>query len=317
MSRIAPIVFSVAALACGGAGGSSAIIDPPAPVVTSVMIASNALSLVPGASTRLSAEARDANGASIAGTTIMWATSAPTVATVSSDGTVTAVDGGTAAITASAGGKSASVTATVDYVYDLATRGVPKLITSDYIDLAKISRISRFRSGIGHDYSDDAERCRSMKHYFQPSFDLDWGSIIVSAPAPGTIADVQAEMTSGEQVRITPSAYPAVTIIVFHVRRDAGIAVGTIVAAGQRLGTHVGGQTMSDVAIRVRTIEGMRYVSYFDAMSDAVFERYVARGISSREALIISARDRDASALTCDGEQFQGSGSLANWVDLP
>lgn len=35
-------------------------------------------------------------------------------------------------------------------------RGVPRIVTHDYIELA---RITRFRSGFGHDYSDVVERC--------------------------------------------------------------------------------------------------------------------------------------------------------------
>lgn len=45
-----------------------------------------------------------------------------------------------------------------------------KFITTDYIELDKIDRVSKFRSGIGHDYRDDAESCRSMKHYFSYRF---------------------------------------------------------------------------------------------------------------------------------------------------
>jgi hypothetical protein len=58
----------------------------------------------------------------------------------------------------------------------------------------------------------------------------------------GTIAEIQGETTFGEQIRVTPSVFPAVTIIVFHVRHDANIGIGSVVAAGQRLGTHIGTQ---------------------------------------------------------------------------
>jgi hypothetical protein len=73
---------------------------------------------------------------------------------------------------------------------------------------------------------------------------------------------------------------------------------------------------MSDIAIRVSTPRGLRFVSYFDAMSDSLFQRYAARGVASRSAMIIGAAERDANALTCSGEQFQSAGTLTNWVDL-
>ena len=47
-------------------------------------------------------------------------------------------------------------------------KNVPKFITADFIDLSGVTSISKFRSGAGHDYSDSDEKCRSMKHYFQP-----------------------------------------------------------------------------------------------------------------------------------------------------
>ena len=42
---------------------------------------------------------------------------------------------------------------------------IPQFVTHDYIDLDKITYITKFRSGSGHDYSDDYESCRNMKHY--------------------------------------------------------------------------------------------------------------------------------------------------------
>src|SRR5688572_19041243 len=56
----------------------------------------------------------------------------------------------------------------LETVWDVDTRGVPRLATADYIDLSKIRRVSFFRSSVGHDASDDFESCRSMKHYFMP-----------------------------------------------------------------------------------------------------------------------------------------------------
>ena len=54
-------------------------------------------------------------------------------------------------------------------VWDIDNNGVPQFVNTNYMDIEKIYRFSRFRSSVGHDYSDAFEECRSMKHYFQLS----------------------------------------------------------------------------------------------------------------------------------------------------
>ena len=69
--------------------------------------------LVVGQTSRLSARLRDASGATITGRMISWSSNRSTVATVSSDGLVTAVAAGTATITATSEGRSGSATVNV------------------------------------------------------------------------------------------------------------------------------------------------------------------------------------------------------------
>ncbi|MBM3777248.1 MAG: M23 family metallopeptidase [Acidimicrobiia bacterium] len=199
--------------------------------------------------------------------------------------------------------------------YDLDRLGAPLFATADYIELDAIARVSRFRSGVGHSYTDDAEACRSMKHYFQPRTEVNWGAVRVFAPAAGRVLSVETERTGGMQVRIRPQAEPAFVVILFHVVVE-GIAAGDVVRAGQSIGRHVGSQTMSDVAVGVATPVGYRLVSWFDVVSDQVFARYRARGLASRGDAIISRVDRDASPLRCSGESFTDGGVLENWVAL-
>lgn len=40
----------------------------------------------------------------------------------------------------------------------------PKFIQADFVELDKVYVISKFRSGVGHDFSLGDEKCRSMKH---------------------------------------------------------------------------------------------------------------------------------------------------------
>jgi hypothetical protein len=202
--------------------------------------------------------------------------------------------------------------------YDIKSNGIPQFVQSDYIESAKIERISRFRSGAGHDYSDDFESCRSMKHYFQPSNNVNWASIQIRSPVAGTVSRLDQERSagSGTQIRIKSSDFPAFYFILFHVQTNNPVSVGAFLSAGQLLGTHVGMQTSSDIAVGVNTPTGWKLISYFEVMTDSLFAMYQSRGMNSRTNAIISKEARDGDPLTCIGEAFQGPGTLPNWVTL-
>ena len=199
--------------------------------------------------------------------------------------------------------------------YDVDGHGIPKFVGIDYIELSQIYRISKFRSSEGHNYSDEFESCRSMKHYFNPKGGVDWGSIKVFAPVSGTVSRMFVEW-AGTQVQIRSSKYPAFFFIIFHINLANPLTVGDTVRAGQQLGTHIGSQTMSDIAVGVNTPGGWKLVSYFDTMTDSLFQSYKARGVSARSDLIISKAARDADSLSCNGETFTTSGTIGNWVNL-
>jgi hypothetical protein len=200
--------------------------------------------------------------------------------------------------------------------YDLEAKGIPKFATADYIELSRIFKVSTFRSGIGHDYADAFEQCRSMKHYYQPPFgNNQWGTIKIYSPINGSIAKLDPEW-AGTQVHITSDEYPDFTIVLFHVKVDPGFKVGDKVTAAQLLGTHIGTQTSSDIAVRVNTTKGFKLISWFNIMKDDLFQKYKDRGVTSRTQLILSKEARDADPLNCTGEAFGKAGSLTNWVEL-
>jgi uncharacterized delta-60 repeat protein len=100
MKRLALInaaLISLTLTACGG-GASS-----PAVTIASIELTPSSASLKVGATTTLSATARDAQGQAVPNTTFNWKSSADTVATVTA-GVVTGKAVGNAQITASAGG---------------------------------------------------------------------------------------------------------------------------------------------------------------------------------------------------------------------
>jgi hypothetical protein len=102
---LGPLLFG-----CGDGG-----VEPPTVATVEVSPGTQALTAI-GATHQFSAVARDASGNPIAGQTFTWASSATSVATVSATGLVTAVENGTATITATVAGVSGSAALTVSQV---------------------------------------------------------------------------------------------------------------------------------------------------------------------------------------------------------
>ena len=109
-------VLAVVALAQGCGDGDSATApptpEPARPTTVTVSPATDELTAL-GATVQLSAEVRDQNATVMAGATVIWTSSAISVATVDASGLVTAAGNGTATITASAGSASGSAVVTV------------------------------------------------------------------------------------------------------------------------------------------------------------------------------------------------------------
>jgi hypothetical protein len=200
--------------------------------------------------------------------------------------------------------------------YDVNTNGLPLLVEANYIDLESIDWVSLFRSSSGHDFVDDFEVCRSMKHYFQPLSTVDWSEIEVYSPIQGKIVGWANEGDKGTTITIESSAFPGVSVTVFHVSLASPPGIGDAVSAGDNLGTHYGSESNSDIAVGIVTPDGYMLVSYFDVMTDDVFQEYEARGASSRDSFIITAAERDADPLTCEGGEFSSGGTLPDQFDL-
>lgn len=99
---------------------SSAFAVSAAVPVASVAVTPGPDTLATGATLQLTATPKDASGNALAGRMVTWASSAPSLATVSATGLVTGVAPGTATITASAEGRTGGATLTV---FDPCTRG--------------------------------------------------------------------------------------------------------------------------------------------------------------------------------------------------
>jgi len=181
MTRSAITAIGVLLLACGQAGDTTA----PEPPLTSLSLFPDRLAAIVGDPITLQVTARDTTGALVVNLVPAFSSSNSGVVAVQGDGRLTATGVGTATIRASAGGQTAE---TIVYVgaatYDLATQGPPYVLPFNYIDLSKIGRISRFRSTVGHSYTDGSETCRSMKHYYEPMATVDWTTVDIYARPP-------------------------------------------------------------------------------------------------------------------------------------
>ncbi len=271
-----------------------------------------------GEAITLKVTARDLDSADVSGVVPTYSSSNPAVVLIEPGGRIAAKAPGTATVHASAGGQTAETIIHVGAAtYDVAALGPPRVLDANYIDLSKIERISRFRSAIGHSYVDGSgETCRSMKHYFQPQQSVDWTEVEVYAPATGTIWLIAPDGAAGYRLMLRPRNLAALEVTIFHVNVDSGIVKDTWVEAGDRIGRHASPFTMSDIATGVGGKSGT-LLSYFETMTDAVFEEYRARGVPSREAAMITKAERDGDPVPCVAEQqFTFEGTLPNWVDL-
>lgn len=206
-----------------------------------------------------------------------------------------------------------------------------RFVDADFTDLAKIQEISLFRSAAGHDYSDGCETCRSMKHYFAPfpAYRVN-GTVPVRSPVNGIVVRVDPEGhgasvgLQNKQIQIRSTLHPEFTFILFHIDlASAAIVPGAVLAAGDPIG-HARLQYPDlsevahdfDIAVRVQTPYGMRYVSWFDLVSDTLFASYLARGAKARGNFILARATRDSDPLSCSGETFTTTGAFPNWFVL-
>lgn len=195
---------------------------------------------------------------------------------------------------------------------------VPRFSEQLPIDLDPLEQLSLFRSNVGHDYSDDHESCRSMKHYLcaqgceSGRHNPSWTTLVVRSPVSGRVVRVDVEQSGfGAQVALQPDGYETWEVRLFHVTTD--VAVGDVVAAGDALGHHASDDTLSDVAVLEYEPTGFRLVSFFDTLTDAAFAALGPRGVARRPQLQLTQAERDAAPLVCAGEEFVGADPLEAW----
>ncbi len=194
---------------------------------------------------------------------------------------------------------------------------VPKIVTSNFVDISQVYMVSKYRSGAGHDYSLNGETCRSMKHYFNTSHNYDPNTHIplrsqptstepnikIYAPFDGLIFSVGSENTPiGKQVEIMSFRNPFYNARLFHIDLLPGLGMGSIVKSGQQIAI-IGPKDGTDIAIESSQggLGGVG-VSYFEAMTDAAFKPYADLGYQ-RSDFIVSKDYRDGHPLQCSHDK--------------
>jgi len=157
-----------------GKGGTSAITVATVPVASVDVTPATATIQVYGG-VQLTATAKDSNGNAIGGAPIAWATSAPGVASVTSQGFVVGVAEGSANITATSQGKTGTSAVTVQ-----AASGPPVLVgAGDIADCSRVSQEGTARlldriAGQVATFGDGAYPDGSLSDYMN-CFDPSWG----------------------------------------------------------------------------------------------------------------------------------------------
>lgn len=207
-------------------------------------------------------------------------------------------------------------------VADVAENNLSQFIQADWIDLSKIASISKFRSGMGHDYSaGSGESCRNMKHYYNLAATFERGhgwspgdppppapkpseAIAIYSPVDGEIAAFEEQNVDfGLTIRITPDSQPKFSITLYHIFPRDDLKPGMAVKAGEQIG-QIRTDQNTDIAIEYGPPYSRHYVSYFEVVPDLIFAKYQARGVTDREQMIITKEARDAKPLECRNGSF-------------
>ena len=223
----------------------------------------------------------------------------------------------------------------------LAQNAPPPQIVADFTELDKISKISKFRSCVGHTTvpQDRREMKRSMKHYYgvKPEY-LGSDTVEIYSPFDGFVTTIRSEPENGLEgeiwivpkdafVWLPPVGRWSFSVQHINVRND--LRRGSEVKAGELIG-HAAVATENRDTFDViyakgsfipKMIDNWRgpfidLDSVFNHMSEQVFSQYKSMGVDSKEELILSKEERDQKPCTYkdNGPYFLNQDATDNWV---
>jgi outer membrane biosynthesis protein TonB len=203
----------------------------------------------------------------------------------------------------------------------------PKIAKYNFTEIEKFSKISKIRSGVGHNYTPSTDEhdptnknCKSMKHYLIPvgvpnSSDLyaktahtfKWLSIKYFSPVDGYIVGVSYKQNSygtESNFKIVSKNNPGFYFGYFHAALADGLKEGSEVKAGQQIGTFGDENTYGEIAVEVQVKNGKTYaLSFLEVANESVFKEFSDEGINSANDVIITREYRDANPLACDNSE--------------
>lgn len=222
------------------------------------------------------------------------------------------------------------------------TLGDPPVLTSNFVDLNKISEISKFRSCQGHVVvpQDRREERRNMKHYVRVKKEyFGQDTVEIYAPYDGYVSIIRSEPDMGLQgeIWISQSVLPPFSVWSFsveHINIKPGLKRGDKVKAGDLIGyAALSGEPdkasfdiiYAKVGIPPKKIDGWTSPfsdldSVFNHMSEDVFAEYAKKGVLSKEDMQYTKEERDQNLCEYrkdyrEGMYFVG-GNDADWFKL-
>jgi hypothetical protein len=191
----------------------------------------------------------------------------------------------------------------------------PPLITANFIDPAKVERISKFRSCQGHVVvpQDGSETKRNMKHYLMIQEAYQGKQVEVRAPYDSTVSirELSSQDLEGEisfRVRGSDWSMSILHLVVLDTMKNdqevkAGDLVGHVPDKGVDLVYSAGGEG-------VKMIDGWESPygaldSVFNHMSDVVFSGYQSDTIKTRQDMSYAKEFRDQNP--CHLENANGA----------
>jgi hypothetical protein len=204
------------------------------------------------------------------------------------------------------------------------------------IDPKAISKLSKFRSCVGHDYSpgfsakiqnksfEGLELARSMKHYiFLKAPFIPSGSVKGFAPFEGTVRIQTEQSGNGAQVFVMNDS--GWTFVFFHgdpqVQNGDKVKAGTPVISwwskDQSAFAASNGGTVENSSVDIALIDFManKFESPFLHFSPEILSQWKSSGFD-KDSLIISKTARDSSpcSVGADGERFSGQVASDQYV---
>ena len=204
------------------------------------------------------------------------------------------------------------------------------------IDPKAVSKLSKFRSCVGHDYSpgfsakiqnksfEGLELARSMKHYiFLKAPFIPSGSVKGFAPFEGTVRIQTEQSGNGAQVFVMNDS--GWTFVFFHgdplVQNGDKVKAGTPVISwwskDQSAFAASNGGTVENSSVDIALIDFVanKFESPFLHFSPEILSQWKSSGFD-KDSLIISktARDSIPCSVGADGERFSGQAASDQYV---